>query len=228
MIFHSKRGECLSAAQLYDLYFGTQVTQMECGRLAHLVSCPSCLDELNRMLGLPLLSERAPTETLGRDKRPKGPGSGGSKGGGTLLGSWRKRARRVFEHKPQELCVSVNGYIQGSQTVNSELSELNLNINLPEDISFVEVFSEQKLRLVLLNVDELPPTGPGECAQLVEMRNSVAPGLCFMSLTAIRLIRKFKRRSPVRLLQTLRCRWLHTRPLKRRHPGQTIFPTEPF
>src|SRR5260370_1336606 len=119
MIFHSKRGECLSAAQLCDLYSVTQVTQMECGRLAHLVSCPSCLDELNRMLGLPLLSERAPTETLGRDKRPQGPGSGGSKGGGTLLGSWRKSARRGLEHKPQEVCVSVNVYIQGSQTVNS-------------------------------------------------------------------------------------------------------------
>ncbi|HEX2269705.1 MAG TPA: hypothetical protein VHH35_09230, partial [Pyrinomonadaceae bacterium] len=125
---------------------------------------------MNRILRLPLLSERNPTETLGRDTRPKGPGGGGSNGvGGGSLGISRRRARRVFEHKPQELCVAVNGYVQASQLVNSELSELNLNIDLSEDISFVEVFSEQKLRLLLLNVDDLPPAGPGERAQHIEM-----------------------------------------------------------
>jgi len=177
MIFQSKRGACLSRRQLRDFYSVTNDNPMECGHLAHMVSCPSCLDEVNRMLGLPLLSERNPTETLGRDNRPKGPGAGGSKGGGAGIGSWRRRARRVFEHKPQELCVAVNGYVQASQPVNSELSELNLNIDLSEEISFVEVFSEQKLRLLMLSVDDLPPAGPGERAQLIQMSDGRTLGL---------------------------------------------------
>ena len=171
-IFKSSRGACLSGKQLCGLYADANREAIECAQLAHLVSCPSCLDEVNRMLGLPLLSERNPTETLGRDQRPKGPGGpggGGSKGGGAGVGSWRRRARRVFEHKPQALCVAVNGYVQASQPVSSELSELDLNVDLSEQISFVEVFSDQRLRLLLLNVEELPPAGPGEHAQLIEM-----------------------------------------------------------
>ena len=170
MIFDSSRGQCLSRKQLRDLYSVTHNTRMDCAELAHIVSCPTCLDEVNKILGLPSLSERTPTNMLGRDKRTKGPHGRGPKGpGASGITSWRQRARRVFEHKPQELCVAVNGYLQASQTVNSELSELNLNIDLLEDVSFVEVFSEQKLRLLLLNVDELPPAGPGELGRLLEM-----------------------------------------------------------
>ena len=170
MILHSNHGDCLTRTELDDLYSVAHGSPMECAQLAHIVSCPSCLDEVNRMLGLPLLSDRMPTETLGRDKRPKGPGGGGAAGGGVFgIGSWRRRARRVFEHKPQELSVAVNGYVQATQTVNSELSELNLNVDLSEDISFIEIFSEQKLRLLLLNVDDPPPAGPGERVQLIEM-----------------------------------------------------------
>ena len=170
MIFDSNSGPCLSRKQLRDLYSVTYNTPMDCAELAHIVSCPTCLDEVNKILGLPSLSERIPTNMLGRDKRTKGPHGRGPKGpGATGITSWRQRARRVFEHKPQELCVAVNGYVQASQTVNSELSELNLNIDLLEDVSFVEVFSDQKLRLLLLNVDELPPAGPGELGRLLEM-----------------------------------------------------------
>src|SRR6266536_451417 len=169
MTFNSNRGDCMSRRQLRDLYSATNDNPIECRSMAHLVSCPTCLDEVNRMLGLPSLSERVPTNMLGRDKRPKGPHGGGPKGGAPIISSFRRRARRVFEHKPQELCVAVNGYVQASQTVNSELSELNLNIDLSEDVSFVEVFSEQKLRLLVLSVDELPPVGPGELGRLLEL-----------------------------------------------------------
>jgi RNA polymerase sigma factor (sigma-70 family) len=172
-IFQSKHSACSSLAQLRDLYAGAGGGRMDCMHLAHLVSCFACLDEVNRILGLPLLAQRNPTETLGRDSRPnsRGPSGNGPTGGSGVFSSWLQRARRVFEHKPQELCVAVNGYVQASQTIHSELSELNLNIDLAEDISFVEVFSEQKLRLLLLSIDELPPLGPGKCSHIVEMSN---------------------------------------------------------
>ncbi len=169
-IFRSRRNDCFSSARLSVIY-RTGSAQIETGQLAHIVSCPSCLEEVNKMLKLPPLRKRLATDSLGRNKRRKGrggdPPSGGSAGG--AMSSLRRHARRVFEHKPQELCVSVNGYVQGSQRINAELSELSLNVNLSEDIGCVEVFSEQQVRLLLLSVDDLPPAGPVERSSRIEL-----------------------------------------------------------
>ncbi len=172
-IYASCRGECLSLRQLKKIYQPGSDAQIECESLAHIVSCPRCLDEVNRLLHLPLLAERYPTDTLGRETRKKGGPGGGATGGGisgSLMSKWRRRAKGVFEHWPKELCVSVNGYVQGSQRINSERSELNLVIDLAEPISFIEVFSEQETRLLLLNV-EPPPVGSGEQSLKVTLSN---------------------------------------------------------
>ena len=174
MIFHSRHGRCFSRRQFQTLYKTDEVTQMKNEELAHVVSCPSCLDEVNKTLGLPLLAERYPTDTLGRDQRGKG-GKGGDDGGSGASGSstgaikrWRRRAREAFEHRPKELHISVNGLLQGSQKVNSELSEQTLDVDMVEQINFVEVFSELGVRLLLLNVDEPPPRGQVEQVTRVE------------------------------------------------------------
>src|SRR5260370_4914588 len=167
MIFRSRRGDCLSIKRLRGLYRNSQPEPMSSKRLAHIVSCPKCFDEVNKLLGLPLISERYPVDTIDKETPTRGgPGaSGGSGAGGTTgrsMNRYKQRARNAFEHKPQELCVSVNGYIQGSQRISSEQSELNLTIDTAEKIGFVEVFSEQDVRLLLMSVDELPPNGPTE------------------------------------------------------------------
>jgi RNA polymerase sigma factor (sigma-70 family) len=171
LIFRSRRNGCLSGAHLSSIYRegSAQVKTIE---LAHIASCAYCLDEVNRMLKLPLLRERLASESLGPNKRGKGGGGGQGPSGGAPGGAangLRRRARRVFEHKPQELCVSVNGHVQGSQRVNAELSELSLNVNVPEKISCIEVFSEQQVRLLLLNVDDLPPLGAAEQSSRIEL-----------------------------------------------------------
>ncbi|HEY9284423.1 MAG TPA: hypothetical protein VIP46_13285, partial [Pyrinomonadaceae bacterium] len=74
------------------------------------------------------------------------------------LRRWRRQAGELFEHKPRELCISVNGYAQGSRRVSSEFNDMQLVLDLAEPIRFVEVFSEQQMRLLFLNV-ELPPGG---------------------------------------------------------------------
>ena len=48
------------------------------------------------------------------------------------------------------------------------MNEQTLNINVPEKIGFVEVFSEQELRLLFLAV-EAPPDGPVEQPAVVEL-----------------------------------------------------------
>lgn len=166
MIFRSRRGDCLTIKQLRGLYRKSQPESMSSKHLAHIVSCPKCLDEVNKLLGLPLLSERYPADTIDKKTPTRGGSgaSGGSGAGGTgrSMNRYKQRARNAFEHKPQELCVSVNGYIQGSQRISSEQSELNLTIDTAEKIGFVEVFSEQDVRLLLMSVDDPPPSGPTE------------------------------------------------------------------
>jgi RNA polymerase sigma factor (sigma-70 family) len=168
LIFRSRPGDCFSPDQLHALYRSpgeTAAEGIDTSTLAHMVACPECLDAVNRLHGLPSLAERYPTDSLDKEKRRKdGPG-GGATGGGSMKESieeCRRRARETFEHEPQELCVAVNGYLQGTQRIGSELSELTLNVKDEEKISFVEIFSEQDIRLLFMNVDEAPPEGPGE------------------------------------------------------------------
>jgi RNA polymerase sigma factor (sigma-70 family) len=166
-IFNSRHGICLASTDLKKLYIGDDVSGLDHVTLGHVTSCPRCLDEVNRLLDLPLLIERFPTDTIGTDKGAKGGGGriGGS-GGGTPGGAserelrrCRKRAKDVFEHRPNELCVSVNGYLIAAQNVGSELSEQTLSINVAEKIDFIEIFGEQDLRLLFLSVEEQPPDG---------------------------------------------------------------------
>lgn len=167
MIFLSRSGECFSTRLIENTYLSTEGTPIDTKDLAHIVTCLVCLDTVNRVLGLPPLSERYPTDSAGKAPRSKkGPGGGAPGGGmtgeGAAVRRLRRKAREVFEHDPQELCVAVNGYMQGSQRVNSELNEQTLDLDLSEPINFIEIFSEQQIRLLLMNVDQPPPEGPGE------------------------------------------------------------------
>jgi RNA polymerase sigma factor (sigma-70 family) len=173
-IFRSCGGGCLSMRRMEDFYLSAERAPVDTKDLAHIVSCPGCLEMVNEMLGLPPLSDRYPTDSIGKAPRSKkGPG-GGAPGGGVSGGDMsirrlRRRAQEVFEHHPQELCVAVNGYMQGSQKINSELSEQTLDIDLSESINFIEIFSEQQVRLLLMNVDQPPPEGPGEQSLRLEL-----------------------------------------------------------
>lgn len=157
----SRHGECLPSEHLEQVYRGEGT--MDCKTLAHLVSCEGCLDTANKLLGLPLMAERHPVDTLGKDRGGGGDGEGtaGGGGGGTTdlhLRKGRRRAREVFEHDPGELCVAVNGDQICSQAVGGGHNEQTLNVERP--VEFVEVFSEQGVRMLLLAVTGQPPDGP--------------------------------------------------------------------
>ena len=170
-VFRSCRGDCLSTGRLALLYRGRE-SSMEAVTLAHIVSCPRCLDAVNRLLGLPPLSERYPTDTLGTDTRPKGGGGGGGTPDPTkehIARRCRRRALETFEHRPHELRISVNGHVMASQKIGQLHSEQALNVASVERIDFVEVLSEQEVRLLLLCVDEQPPVGPHSRSVKIEL-----------------------------------------------------------
>jgi RNA polymerase sigma factor (sigma-70 family) len=162
-IFDSRQDDCLTGRQLGKLYRENEDSVIDSVLLAHLVSCPQCLDEVNRILNLPLLSERFMTDALGTDRGSKG-GDGGDRGdgGGSTGGAseterreCRRKATAVSEHRPAELCISINGYLMAAQKVGSESTEQTLSINVEEKIDFVEIFSEQDIRLLFLPVEDL-------------------------------------------------------------------------
>src|SRR5690242_5514748 len=152
-IFSSREGECLGTEAIQSLYVDGLIDGADNSLLAHIVSCPLCLDQVNARLGLPLLAERNPADTLGpnndwRDgtRGPRDSGGSGSaassrrwgktdetKISGPFLTQCRRRATELFEHYPRELCVSVNGHVLGSHSVNSPVSRLRLDVTIPEE-----------------------------------------------------------------------------------------------
>lgn len=169
LIFRTSRGECLSTAELQEIYEKDNGQMREASTSAHVVSCAVCLEKVNKILGLPALEDRYPTDVLEPEKTdrsdkggPSLPKGGGGSGGGTTSSSAIKRHRRemkkVREHRPLELRIAVNGFILGSQRVGLEVNEQTLSIKGEEKIGFIEVLSEQGVRLLFLNVDA-PPDG---------------------------------------------------------------------
>ena len=165
-VFRSRRGECLARGSLGGLYDPASALVPTQAQLAHVVSCANCLEEVNRLLGLAPLSERNPVDSAEREPRGRDGGGTGAGGAGEGLSPQRlKRLRRgaaeTFEHRPRELCVSVNGYLRGAQRVTSSKSELDLVIDTNEPLGFVEILSEQDVRLLMLPLTA-PPEGDGE------------------------------------------------------------------
>lgn len=177
-IFDSCEGDCLPPKQLRNLY-QTRNSVIDTLSLGHLVSCPQCLDQVNDELDLPLLKERFATDTLATNSRgKKGDGDGGD-GGGTTGGASenerresRRRARMVSEHRPAELCISINGYSMAAQKVGAELNEQTLNINVAEKVEFVEIFSEQDVRLLFLAIDDPEDGGVSKQTASVQLSDS--------------------------------------------------------
>ena len=156
MIFNSRRGPCLSHDELELAYTAGRTDALSTTELAHIVSCRSCLDAVNTILGLPLLAERYPAEDCSREEPPRDAGgSGGSGGVPTILPKrFKRQLREVREHKPSELRVAVNGVVLSSLKVSSDFSELDLNLPPCDPVEFVEIVSEQEFQLLFLSASE--------------------------------------------------------------------------
>lgn len=159
-IFNSCRTDCLPVRQLRQRYREESKDSLDTQLAAHLVSCRRCLAVVNRALGLRALEDRFPTDTLG-------PGASAGETKQPLSfkrkpakPDWRSecraRADEIYHHEPEELLISVNGFVIVRQTINGGVSEQTTSINLSEPIGFVEIFCEHGLRLAFFNVE--PPT----------------------------------------------------------------------
>lgn len=168
-IFATRTGRCLERKHLAEIYEAAQPELLMVPLLAHLVSCPNCLEAVNRLLGLSPLSDRDPNDMLGPDRgaqassiKPKlSAVETSAKARQRRLQKYRQRLREVYEHEPQELRIAVNGFVLARQEVNSELTRQTLGIEMAEQLTLIEVFSEQGVRLLALHVAP-PPDGQFE------------------------------------------------------------------
>lgn len=64
IVFNSVDGRCLTPEKRRRSYRASR-DGLDREELSHLVSCAECLDEVNKLLGIPLLAERHPLDSVG-------------------------------------------------------------------------------------------------------------------------------------------------------------------
>ncbi len=181
MLRRSRQGACLTRRHIQAIYEANKAELLTTKMLAHVVSCETCLEAVNRIHNLPPSSDRHPPDMLGPDASTSGSERRGRLSSTRFTSSPKKktaygketdetrqsfkrlrcRMQSVYEHTPEELRVAVNGIVLGARTLQGETSELIVGIPVTETVEFVEVFSEQGVRLFFLDV-EMPPAGEFE------------------------------------------------------------------
>jgi DNA-directed RNA polymerase specialized sigma24 family protein len=157
-ILAARATDCLAEEELLAHYRSSVPRPISCSLLAHLVSCERCLSVVDRHFGRPTLKDREPLDALGSG--PEGSDPAGNREAEARMQSLHHRWGRIFEHRPRTLSIAVNGQIVAFHDVRAEQNKLSARLEQPEKAQFVEVFSEQDVRLALLPVGQPPPEGP--------------------------------------------------------------------
>jgi len=170
-IFDAKRCECPSEEALLGLYRAVIQKPIACGLLSHVVSCECCLALLGRHFQRPGGQDLQPPRASWSSHDGQGTGSAASDSGEfkALMRAVRWQRERIYEHRPSTLSIAVDGRIAALHDVQSERSTLASRIEHPENVQFVEVFTDQQIRLALLPIEELPPGGLHVSSQQVTL-----------------------------------------------------------
>ncbi|MEI9979872.1 MAG: hypothetical protein WDN23_12915 [Edaphobacter sp.] len=170
-ILDARRGDCLPEEELIAFYTSEHSKPLSCSLLSHLVSCERCLAIVDNHLQRPTLKDREPLDEVGDSSDGVGTEVGKPAGMSRerLLRSVRRYRTEVLEHRPRTLSIAVDGKILASHDVQAQRNVLSARIERPENASFVEVFSEQGIRLALISIGELPPEGPHAQTQRVDL-----------------------------------------------------------
>jgi DNA-directed RNA polymerase specialized sigma24 family protein len=162
-ILRAKSTSCLPEHELRALYSSPGQTPVPCELLAHIVSCERCLDIVDRIGQRPTLKDREPLDVFGYSPREGGeqrPANGGMTYD-RMMDVVQREWKRVHDHRPGRLSIALNGEVIASHDVRSDHNRLTVRIEAMGREKFVEVFSEQDVRLALLPVEGiLEPATP--------------------------------------------------------------------
>lgn len=148
-IFAEPEGACFAPGRLEQLYASDSEEQLTTQDVAHLASCRRCLERathLLRLLGLPSWFGDFNDPNDGEPPRPSGPKQG-------PLCRIRKKIRDVHEHRPRNLELVIDGEVYSAQQITSARSHFQIKLNSSSTPRFIEVRSEQRVRLLCLDVE---------------------------------------------------------------------------
>ncbi len=165
-ILRARNGNCLPEERLLSHYRAESSRSISCSLLSHIVSCERCLDLIDQHFGRPTLQSREPLDSTDNYKDIGAPQELKTSLDG-MLRSVRRDWDETRDHRPRNLSIAVDGKILASHEVQAQRNTLSVRIDRPDQVSFVEVFSEQGFRLALMPIGAMPPEGPHEQAQRV-------------------------------------------------------------
>jgi DNA-directed RNA polymerase specialized sigma24 family protein len=171
-ILEARKGDCLEEDQLLAQYRLLVPKPISCSLLSHVVSCEHCLSVLDRHFGRPTLGDREPVDgTVGpvKGKFAKAGAAMQQLDHKEMLALALKHRRDVYEHRPQYLSIAVDGKIVASHRVQGQENTQLARIERPEQIGCIEIFSEQDVRLAFVLVEDLPPNGPSQRCEHIEL-----------------------------------------------------------
>jgi DNA-directed RNA polymerase specialized sigma24 family protein len=179
-ILDARVGACLPEDELIALYRPELSNPISCSLLSHIVSCARCLALIDHHLRRPTLKDREPLDSIDASTDDAGNGEAGPVGTPRekLQRSVSKYRTEILEHRPRTLSIAVDGKILASLDVQAQRSVLSARIDRPENASFIEVFTEQDVRLALLSIGDLPPEGPHGQTQHVTLNDDRWLNLC--------------------------------------------------
>jgi DNA-directed RNA polymerase specialized sigma24 family protein len=161
-ILQARMPPCLTEDELLAHYRTPLNSPIPCALLSHIVSCERCLALIDRHFGRPTLKDRDALDGFDRAQNLKDFKNERAElvNVEMMLRSMRRRRDRIYHHRPGTLSISINGRIIAFHDVHGLQSRLAARIEHTEDVHFVEVFSEQHIRLALLSIGDAPPDGP--------------------------------------------------------------------
>jgi DNA-directed RNA polymerase specialized sigma24 family protein len=170
-IFDAKDSECLSEEALLKQYQTARPKPIPCGLLSHIVGCKRCLAAIDRHFQRPTWKDREPPDGVwsSLDRKDTNSAALDTKSYKALMRAVQWQRDRVHDHRPRTLSIAVNGKIAAFHDVQSERSTLAARIEHPEAAQFIEVFTDQQIRLAMLPIDERPPEGPHVHTQRVTL-----------------------------------------------------------
>ena len=165
-ILQARHSECLEEDELLAHYHSSLRRPISCSLLSHIVSCERCLSLIDRNAQRPTLKDREPLDAFGFSSESTGEIATSFEG---MMQAVHKKWSRIHQHRPRRLSIALNGMVIANHDVRSEHNRLFARIEYPEHAQFVEVFSEQHLRLALLAINDPPPEGLATRTQQVSL-----------------------------------------------------------
>jgi len=170
-IFSSKVSACLPDETLLSHYQDGSNIPIPCPLLSHIVSCEHCLRILDEHSGRPSLDDRDPMDRH-EISHKRHASKDHAVAFGSMMSAVRRRRSRISEHRPRLLAIAIDGRIVAFHDIQGPHSSLSSRIEDYSSVQFIEVFSEQELRLAHIPLYELPPQGAHVQTQLVSLSDS--------------------------------------------------------